>query len=124
MISIFKALKELKLSKDWVLKEEPTNKDEFEKQFLVVVGVDETNSAINSSDPKDFGVTWDEVVAKQKELQAEYDSKKYQRDRQYPNLGEQFDLLFKDINEGTLDKTGGFYTAIKAVKDAHPKPSE
>ena len=57
-------------------------------------------------------------------LQADYDSKQYQRDRKYPNLGEQFDLLFKDINEGTLDKTGGFYTAIKAVKDAHPKPSE
>ena len=55
---------------------------------------------------------------------ADYDSKQYQRDRQYPELGEQFDLLFKDINEGTLDKTGGFYTAIKAVKDAHPKPSE
>ena len=54
----------------------------------------------------------------------EYDALQYQRDRQYPNLGEQFDLLFKDINEGTLDKTGGFYTAIKAVKDAHPKPSE
>ena len=58
------------------------------------------------------------------ELQAEYDAKQYQRDRQYPELVEQFDLLFKDINEGTLDKTGGFYTAIKSVKDAHPKPSE
>ena len=67
----------------------------------------------------------DEVIqAKLQELQAEYDAKQYQRDRKYPDLGEQFDLLFKDINEGTLDKTGGFYTAIKAVKDTHPKPSE
>ena len=32
MISVFKALKELKLSKDWVLKEEPTNKTEFENE--------------------------------------------------------------------------------------------
>lgn len=62
------------------------------------------------------------VTEKITELQAEYDAKQYQRDRKYPELGEQFDLLFKDINEGTLDKTGGFYTAIKAVKDAHPKP--
>ena len=71
-------------------------------------------------------ITLDETLIGEKiaELQADYDSKQYQRDRQYPNLGEQFDLLFKDINEGTLDKTGGFYTAIKAVKDAHPKPSE
>ena len=68
--------------------------------------------------------TEEQIQAKLAELQADYDSKQYQRDRKYPNLGEQFDLLFKDINEGTLDKTGGFYTAIKAVKDAHPKPSE
>ena len=59
-----------------------------------------------------------------KRLEEEDKKTQYQRDRKYPNLGEQFDLLFKDINEGTLDKTGGFYTAIKAVKDAHPKPSE
>ena len=51
--------------------------------------------------------------------------KQYQRDRKYPDLGEQFDLLFKDINVGNLmDKTGGFYTSIKSVKDKHPKPSE
>ena len=68
--------------------------------------------------------TEEAIQAKLAELQADYDSKQYQRDRQYPELVEQFDLLFKDINEGTLDKTGGFYTAIKAVKDAHPKPSE
>ena len=59
-----------------------------------------------------------------KRLEEEDKKTQYQRDRKYPNLGEQFDLLFKDINEGTLDKTGGFYTAIKSVKDAHPKPSE
>jgi len=68
--------------------------------------------------------TEEQIQAKLAELQADYNAKQYQRDRKYPNLGEQFDLLFKDINEGTLDKTGGFYTAIKAVKDAHPKPSE
>ena len=59
-----------------------------------------------------------------KRLEEEDKKTQYQRDRKYPDLGEQFDLLFKDINEGTLDKTGGFYTAIKAVKDKHPKPSE
>ena len=59
-----------------------------------------------------------------KRLEEEDKKTQYQRDRKYPNLGEQFDLLFKDINEGTLDKTGVFYTAIKSVKDAHPKPSE
>lgn len=64
----------------------------------------------------------EELESKLATLQADYDSKQYQRDRKYPELGQQFDNLWHDINEGTLDKTGGFYTAIKAVKDAHPKP--
>ena len=65
-----------------------------------------------------------EINDKVEEIQAEYDAKKYQRDRQYPSLGEQFDLLFKDIDSGKVSKDGGFYKAIKSVKDAHPKPSE
>ena len=122
MISIFKALKELKLSKDWVLKEEPSNKDEFEKQFLVVVGVDGTNTAINSSDPKDFGVTWDQVLAKQKELQADYDSKQYQRDRSisYPSLQDQLDMQYWDSVNGTTT----WKDAIAKVKADILKPSE
>lgn len=79
---------------------------------------------IKWNDPDNSQPTEQEINDKIVELKADYDSKQYQRDRQYPDLGEQFDLLFKDINEGTLDKTGGFYTAIKSVKDAHPKPSE
>lgn len=122
MISIFKALKELKLSKDWVLKEEPANKDEFEKQFLVVVGVDGTNTAINSSDPKDFGVTWDQVLAKQKELQAAYEATQYQRDRStsYPSIQDQLDMQYWDSVNGTTT----WKDAIAKVKTDIPKPSE
>ena len=55
---------------------------------------------------------------------ADYDAKKYQRDRasSYPPLAEQFDLLFKDINSGKVNKDGGFYKAIKGVKNDFPKP--
>jgi hypothetical protein len=62
------------------------------------------------------------LESKLAKLQADYDSKKYQRDRKYPELGEQFDLLFKDIDSGKVNKDGVFYKALKAVKDAHPKP--
>tara|TARA_R100001510_G_scaffold26911_1_gene23684 strand:- start:118 stop:450 length:333 start_codon:yes stop_codon:yes gene_type:complete len=41
----------------------------------------------------------------------------------YPDLGEQFDLLFKDLQNGTLTTSGNFFTTIKAVKDKYPKPS-
>ena len=30
-------------------------------------------------------------------------------------------MLYDDIENGKLDKTGSFYTAIKAVKDKYPK---
>jgi len=40
----------------------------------------------------------------------------------YPQLGEQFDKLWHDINNGTLDNTGEFFTALKEVKDNNPKP--
>ena len=36
-------------------------------------------------------------------------------------IAEQLDKLFHDIDNGTVDKTGEFYTAIKAIKDANPK---
>jgi hypothetical protein len=54
-------------------------------------------------------------------LQSEYDAKEYQRLRKYPSLGDQLDMLWHSIDSGTLNKTSDFYTAIKAVKDAHPK---
>ena len=41
----------------------------------------------------------------------------------YPSIGEQLDLLYHDIENGTLDNTGEFYTAIKAIKDSNPKAS-
>ena len=40
---------------------------------------------------------------------------------EYPELAEQFDKLYHDIDSGTVDKTGSFYTALKAIKDKYPK---
>jgi hypothetical protein len=39
----------------------------------------------------------------------------------FPSLGEQLDLLYHDIENNKLDKTGEFYKAIKTIKDAIPK---
>jgi hypothetical protein len=41
----------------------------------------------------------------------------YQRDRQYPSIGEQLDMIYHAGAGGEE-----FQAAIKAVKDAHPKP--
>ena len=68
-----------------------------------------------------------EIQAKLTELQANYDAKKYQRDRaaDYPDLAEQFDLLWHAIDGGKFNvksKDTDFYKKLKAVKDANPKP--
>jgi len=40
----------------------------------------------------------------------------------YPTLAEQFDMLWHDINNGTLNVQGTFYETLQGVKNAHPKP--
>lgn len=41
----------------------------------------------------------------------------------YLNIGEQLDMLYKDLVAGKLDSTGTWATHIKNVKDSNPKPS-
>ena len=53
------------------LEDNPTNEEEFNKWFKRAVGVDSVSeSAIMSSDPSTFGVTWDQIKAKHEELVA------------------------------------------------------
>ena len=84
-----------------------------------VVGVNEHRGAI---DKDDNIVILDETkVAKEVErLQAEYDSKQYQRDRQYPSIQEQLDMQYWDAVNGTTT----WKDAIAKVKTDNPKPSE
>lgn len=44
-----------------------------------------------------------------------------QRRFEYPQLGEQLDALFHDIENGTLTSDGSFAALIKEVKDTYPK---
>jgi len=45
----------------------------------------------------------------------------YKRQIEYLSWNEQLDKLYHDIDDGKLDKTGSWYTHIKAVKDANSK---
>ena len=59
-------------------------------------------------------------------LQTEYDAKAYARTRAdaYPSIGDQLDMLWHAIDADTTLKSNyaDFHTALKAVKDANPKP--
>ena len=52
---------------------------------------------------------------------SDWDANQYQRDRQYPQLGEQLDLLFHDMTSGKGTKSGEWYKAIAKVKADNPK---
>jgi hypothetical protein len=64
-----------------------------------------------------------DIEAKMVEVQAEYDANQYQRDRVYPSIGDQLDMLWHSIDQNPKLKSEyfDFYEAIKAVKVKHPK---
>ena len=63
-----------------------------------------------------------DIVAKQAELKADYDSKQYQRDRVKPDgyapIGDQLDMQYKDLLNGTTL----WKDHVAKVKSDHPKP--
>jgi len=57
-----------------------------------------------------------DILAKQAELQEDYEAKEYQRNRasEYPSIAEQLD----DLYHNGID---GWKSSIKAIKDKYPK---
>ena len=58
-----------------------------------------------------------DIKAKQVELQTAYDAKQYQRDRVYPSIGDQLDMQYKDLLNGTTT----WKDAVAKVKSDNPK---
>jgi len=56
--------------KDWVLRGEPKNADEFGAMFRKITGETDDGAAIESDNAKDWGVSWTQVQTKQSELTA------------------------------------------------------
>tara|TARA_E500000305_G_scaffold48033_1_gene37583 strand:- start:18 stop:359 length:342 start_codon:yes stop_codon:yes gene_type:complete len=69
-----------------------------------------------------------EINAAANTFDTNYTNNKYQRDRvsngstKYASIGDQLDMLYKDIVAGKIDSTGTWAKHIKSVKDANPKP--
>ena len=71
-------------------------------------------------DDNPTNITNEQILAKQTELQAEYDAKDYQRKRaeEYPSIQEQLDMQYWDKVNGTTN----WEDAIAKVKLDNPKP--
>ncbi len=83
------------------------------------------NAQVGLADEDINQITWqngttpiakEDILAKQAELQADFDAKQYQRDRaeEYPTWQDQLD----DIYHNGID---GWKATIKATKDKYPK---
>ena len=92
-----------------------------------VVSIDDGAGAFDASGNS---VSLDQslIDAARTTLDAEAAAVKYKTDRTtdgstiYASIGDQLDMLYKDIVAGTVTTSGTWATHIKAVKDANPKP--
>ena len=92
-----------------------------------VVSIDDSAGAFDK-DGKSVTLEQSKIDTARTELNTEAAKVKYKTDRTtdgstiYASIGDQLDMLYKDIVAGKLDTTGTWATHIKAVKDANPKP--
>jgi len=92
-----------------------------------VVTIDDSKGAFDK-DGKSVTLVQSKIDAARTTLNTEAAAVKYKTDRTtngstvYASLGDQLDMLYKDMLAGKLDTTGTWATHIKAVKDANPKP--
>ena len=73
------------------------------------IAYDENNVQIDLDEAK--------VQTEVDRLQAEYDALQYQRDRQYPSIGDQLDMQYHDELNGTTT----WKDAVAKVKSDNPK---
>ena len=87
------------------LEDNPTNEEEFNKWFKKAVGVDPVSeSAIMSSDPSTFGVTWDQIKVKHEELLSSIEPARLVREKRNKLLAESDWTQTRDnvrLNDGT-----------------------
>ena len=115
MIDVAKAIQALDSNAQFVVSGSPSNEAEYKENVKFVSGADENGSAI-FKDTQDF--TWEQVSAKQSELQAEYDAEDWKRNRQaeYPSHE---DCIHALLDGG--DTLSDLQAKRQAVKDKYPK---
>ena len=92
-----------------------------------VVSIDDSKGAFDK-DGKSVTLVQSKIDTARTTLNTEAAAVKYKTDRTtdgstvYSSLGDQLDMLYKDMLAGKLDTTGTWAPHIKAVKDANPKP--
>lgn len=108
-----------------VLSQKNVNKFYIDNEDYIIEEVEDYDIEYSYSYNNEV-VKGNKIIPSQNDLKAYEEENiklKYQQPRKlnYPNIEEQLDKLFHDIDNGTLNKQGSFYNAIKSVKDTYPK---
>ena len=118
MTSISQALTSLGVT-EWVLRGEPTNEEEFNQMFRKVTGADANGSAIESSDPKDWGTTW-KAVSDEKTKLVDAEPMRVLREKRTQMLAESDWRANSDVTMSSEWKK--YRQALRDItKDAKPK---
>ena len=100
----------------------------YKSEAKPVVTIDDTDGAFDA-DGNSVTLDSTKIANARATLDAAATAVKYKTDRTtngsttYGSIGDQLDMLYKDMLAGKLDTSGTWATHIKAVKDANPKPS-
>jgi len=96
------------------------------KSHPTVVSIDDSAGAFDK-DGNSVTLEQSKIDTARTELNTAAAQIKYQTDRTtdgsttYASIGDQLDMLYKDIVAGTVTTSGTWATHIKTVKDANPK---
>ncbi len=98
------------------------------KAYPTVKSINDTGAVIQDADGNSVSVEQSKIDEARVTLNNEATAVKYKTDRttygstKYASIGDQLDLLYKDMIAGKLDSTGTWAAHVAAVKGANPKP--
>ena len=99
--------------------DDPTCEEEFNERFVKIIP-NEKGWGVQVNDPSKFGITYQEVMSHYNDIMKEFNAIKQARERKYPKIEQQLDMIWHTINSNLIlrilfGKTKWF-TTIKSIK--------
>lgn len=110
----------------------PSKKGFYDRDFHgnnipddVIEITDEHHSQLLDKQSEGYNIVFDgtsvvteKAIPTEEELANAY---KHKRISEYPDIGDQLDMLWHGMDSGAFPKLDSFYEAIKSIKDKYPK---
>ena len=119
-------LENKKIISDWVYRgEHPTCEEEFNERFVKIIP-NEKGWGVEVKDPSKFGITYKEVMFHYDGIMKEFNATKQARERKYPKIEEQLDMIWHTINSNFILRllfgNNKWFSTIKSIKGEYDKP--